>query len=112
MKLYTEEQVRQVWHSAYIDALALDEDDYKPNFYDDFIKTITPIELPSDEEIDKKFKPRVTMYELGYVDGAKWTKELILKQNTFKENVQKSIDNNKVELNKQLDEEIENELNK
>ena len=50
MKLYTEEQVRQAWNTAYIDALALDEDDYKPNFYDDFIKTITPIELPSDDE--------------------------------------------------------------
>ena len=63
-----------------------DERDAK-EFVDIFLKDRTPIELPSDEEIDKKFKPRVTMYELGYVDGAKWTKEQILKQNTFKENV-------------------------
>ena len=39
---------------------------------------VTPIELPSDEEIDKKFEPRITMYELGYRDGAKWMRDKIL----------------------------------
>ena len=91
-KLYTEEQVRQAWNAAYIDALALDEDDYKPNFYDDFIKTITPIELPSDEEIELKavseypfdedlhseLKGMIISGERGgFETGAKWTKEQI-----------------------------------
>lgn len=51
MKLYTEEQVRQAWNVAYIDALAIDNEDYKPKFYNEFINELTPIQLPSDEEI-------------------------------------------------------------
>ena len=46
-KLYTEEQVRKAWNTAYVDALALDNEDYKPTFYDDFIASLTPIQLPT-----------------------------------------------------------------
>ena len=94
IKLYTEEQVRQAWNTAYIDALALDEDDYKPNFYDDFIKTITPIELPSDDEIKEAVENKFGLvdpilgksdyrmgYESGLIKGVKWMKEKILNQN-------------------------------
>ena len=55
MKLYTEEQVRKAWNTAYVDALALDNEDYKPIFYDDFIASLTPIQLPSDEEIEGRY---------------------------------------------------------
>ena len=53
-KLYTEEQLRKAWNTAYVDALALDNEDYKPIFYDDFITSLTPIELPTDEEIENE----------------------------------------------------------
>ena len=52
-KLYTEEQLRKAWNTAYVDALALDNEDYKPIFYGDFIASLTPIQLPTDEEIEK-----------------------------------------------------------
>ena len=82
MKLYTEEQVRQAWNAAYIDALSIDEEDYKPNFYDNFIKTITPIELPRDDEIENLGGSGMhKAYNAGLKDGAKWLKEQILKQN-------------------------------
>ena len=70
MKLYTEEQLKM--------AMKLyNETSYS---YTEAIEKLTPIELPSDEEIDKKFEPRVTMYELGYRDGAKWVIEQIKQQ--------------------------------
>jgi len=91
MKLYTEEQVRQAWSTAYIDALAIDEEDYKPNFYDDFIKTITPIELPSNEKIESKLSranPYMDdlekVYNEAFLFCAKWMKELIINQNKQK----------------------------
>jgi hypothetical protein len=52
VKLYTEEQVMKTWNTAFIEALQIDNDDYKAKYYDDFIKELTPIELPSDEEIE------------------------------------------------------------
>ena len=68
MKLYTEEQVRKAIMIA---------ENQKIGFTKIVREHLTPIELPSDEEIDKKFEPRSTMYELGYRDGAKWLKNKI-----------------------------------
>ena len=67
MKLYTEEEIRKRLNSPMDEEVTIDE----------FIESLTPIELPSDEEIDEKFEPRSTMYELGYRDGAKWLKNKI-----------------------------------
>ena len=80
MKLYTEEQVRQAWNVAYIDALAIDNEDYKPKFYDDFINELTPIELPTDEEIDMKIEDSSYSLEFdaGFISGAKWMRDKIL----------------------------------
>jgi len=76
MKTYTEEQVRQmlevcILSDKYPDALTLN----------DVLKTQTPIQLPSDEEIeDSKFplnSPEQELYNDGWEDGAKWMRDKI-----------------------------------
>ena len=69
MKLYTEESIRKVLH---------------PDLFHLILPQMQSIELPSDEEIEEKFTKinvSVTLYDLGYSDGAKWMKEQILNQN-------------------------------
>ena len=72
MKLYTEEQVRSLLNK--MDIIYSLED-------------LTPIELPSDEEIKKYIESTpyygTCTYEFkeGIEDGIKWMKEQILKQN-------------------------------
>lgn len=61
MKLYTEEQV--------MNALKLAHSHIKPLQY--VIDTLTPIELPSDEEIlDEAYAQRAMVF--SFTDGAKW----------------------------------------
>jgi hypothetical protein len=50
MKLYTEEQVREILMS--INTFRYISDSY----IDDIIDSLTPIELPSDEEIEKAYE--------------------------------------------------------
>ena len=80
MKLYTEEQVKDM----------LELTNLNVQFH---IDTMIPIELPSDEEIKSYSNRYSTIHEdvsdkLGqylvsaiHIDGAKWLKEHILKQN-------------------------------
>ena len=78
MKLYTEEQVDKI-------ALQVKENGYWNH------SEITPIELPSDEEIGKsgweytfnKFGEVDDFFDAedGFTDGAKWMKKQILNQN-------------------------------
>ena len=70
MKLYTEEQVKKMiydgnnmWYG-----------------YDAIISRYTPIELPSDEEIEK-FTDTIFYGEKKYFVGALWMKNQILNQN-------------------------------
>ena len=37
-RMYTEEDMLKCWNSAYIDALSIDEETYKPLFFADFIE--------------------------------------------------------------------------
>jgi len=71
MKLYTEEEVRR----------AIELSDGRSE--DEVLAGLTPIELPSDEEIESKLNiPRVFEYEGGsiydraftefFINGAKW----------------------------------------
>ena len=73
MKLYTEEQVRK----AALFSLAEDATMEK------ILDLLTPIELPSDEEIEmeseEKFAYKGTI--MGFEVGAKWMRDKILKQN-------------------------------
>jgi hypothetical protein len=78
MKLYTEEQLKLFYElGKFIGIVGKDYD------VDEEIKKITPIELPSDEEIIKimelddmefdEFDP----YHLSHLDGAKWMRNKI-----------------------------------
>ena len=71
MKLYTEEQVRKA-----IDFFLSDE-----TKKDKIIETLTPIELPSDEEIDELLERKSSVNLLGFITGVKWMKKLIYNQN-------------------------------
>ena len=74
MKLYTEEQVRQIFENLSVSSGY----DYNMETYCD---SITPIELPSEEDIDQEAS---TIFIFGadqgkFIAGAKWMKEQILK---------------------------------
>jgi hypothetical protein len=71
MKLYTEEQV--------IEAMKLARHTYDTK--DEIFKRFTPIELPSDEEIDELLERKSSVNLLGFITGVKWMKEQILNQN-------------------------------
>ena len=83
MKLYTEEQVIKIIERTKA---------YKSYSNNQLIQTLTPIELPSDEEIGKEmdklpFSKHVDdgLFNdgqlMGFELGAKWMKEQILNQN-------------------------------
>jgi hypothetical protein len=72
MKLYTEEQVRQmlevcILSDKYPDVLTLN----------DVLKTQTPIELPSDEEIREQAKDHST-FAPSFIYGAEWMRDKII----------------------------------
>jgi len=39
-RMYSEEDMLKCWNAAYIDALAIDEETYKPLFFADFIEQL------------------------------------------------------------------------
>ena len=79
MKLYTEEQVNFAMRYATVTTES----------YSEVLKLLTPIELPSDEEIKEYLKkthtkavnPLNVYYKTGFESGAIWMKEQILNQN-------------------------------
>ena len=81
MKLYTEEQVRKLLKYLTLSSPSVDG----------YMDRLTPIELPSDENIEEKAEflfPTVnrmggTTYiaHKSFIEGAKWMKEQILNQN-------------------------------
>ena len=71
MKLYTEEQVKKmiydgnnIWYG-----------------YDAIISRYTPIELPSDEQIEENLFHQSNEYSYGYKDAFNLIKNKILNQN-------------------------------
>lgn len=68
MKLYTEEQVRQMIEKSRETGLTAEY----------LVLANKGIELPSDEEIEIEngYNP-TEMYDLGYLDGAKWMRDKI-----------------------------------
>jgi hypothetical protein len=68
MKLYTEEQVRQ---------MLIKMGNSAPLNIDYLINEITPIELPSDEEIEKIYEGRVGVIRYAFIRGAKWMRNKI-----------------------------------
>lgn len=72
MKLYTEEQIREV-------CMSIDTNFYISDLYiDTQIKLLTPIELPSDEEIHNK--GRYSTNIMGFLEGGRWVIEKIKQQ--------------------------------
>lgn len=86
MKLYTEKEVRKA-----IELAQKCEHECGGVYFDytetEIIENLTPIELPSDEEIistayaDRAVDDFEQQKQIGFEDGAKWLKEQILNQN-------------------------------
>ncbi len=53
---YTLKDMRKCWTTSFSDALAIDEEDYKPTFFEDLIKSIEPKTSWEVETIDGKLK--------------------------------------------------------
>jgi hypothetical protein len=71
MKLYTEEQVNLAMRLMVEDRATFKQ----------VLNQLTPIELPSDEEIDELLERKSSVNLLGFITGVKWMKEQILNQN-------------------------------
>jgi hypothetical protein len=78
MKLYTEEQVKQSFKSGF--RLAMETDGGLKEGQEEFINSLIPIQLTSDEDIEVERK-RYGVHGVLFSDGAKWIKEQILNQN-------------------------------
>lgn len=76
MKLYTEEQVKEVYLEGWNDG-----QHENIGYIDRVVDSLTPIELPSDEEIEEDMKDQSGEYACGWEDAFKWMKEQILNQN-------------------------------
>ena len=78
MKLYTEEQIKE--------AMFLYRAPIRP-LVQQVLEQLTPIELPSDEEIDELLERKSSVNLLGFITGVKWMKEQILgkEDKTFKQ---------------------------
>ena len=93
VKLYTEEQVREAFTKGirYASSIHLASFSEQYKYIDKIIDLLTPIELPSDENIEEKAEflfPTVnrmggTTYiaHKSFIEGAKWMKDKILNQN-------------------------------
>jgi hypothetical protein len=77
MKLYTEEQVREAFTKGirYASSIHLASFSEQYKYIDKIIDLLTPIELPSDEEIEKVANSQ------SHYEGAMWLKYKILNQN-------------------------------
>ena len=72
MKLYTEEQVRNAYIDGYYDC-RVGEDSHHDSY-----QCPNPIELPSDEEIEKQSIGNAT-FAPSFVNGAKWMRDKVAK---------------------------------
>jgi hypothetical protein len=81
MKLYTEEEVKQ---------MLIKTDMFTPLHIDHIMNETTPIELPSDEDIESEarfyenynecmdeLESEIASGRYGFVDGAKWMRDKI-----------------------------------
>ena len=84
MKLYTENQLRYIYncYDFNLDQNGCSIMDENKHF-EQCIKTLTPIELPSDENIEKaaNINSQNIQQHMGFIIGVEWLKKEILKQN-------------------------------
>ena len=74
MKLYTEYQVREILKKAFW------QDFNDGDTEENLINELTPIELPSDEEIDNEFAPANEIIDevtYMFIEGVKWMRDKI-----------------------------------
>ena len=91
MKLYTEEDLKDAFYKGFYTKNEIECCVKAPAdvFCRKYVKTLIPIVLPSDDEIEKEsfYKSRGEDMELQYYsrhffeEGAKWMKEQIINQN-------------------------------
>ena len=80
MKLYTEEQVLKAFIAG-MEFIPVDPNKYEQDA-NEYMESLTSIELPSDEEIRFKSHDFIVHFRKEtFFDGAKWMKEQILNQN-------------------------------
>jgi hypothetical protein len=75
MKLYTEEQVMQLTQGAFTAG-----QNHNTFIFGEVFKNITPIEIPSDEEIEKEFTAILVTEEIKFddmIEAAKWMRDKI-----------------------------------
>ena len=83
IKFYTEEQVRKIYDLSFSNldqdgSCIIDEDEY----FKQILKTLTPIELPSDEEMANASNHcKDSQVKVGFLRGVLWYQEQILNQN-------------------------------
>lgn len=75
MKLYTQEQVIKMTRAAFVSG-----QNHNSFIFEEEIKGITPIELPSDKEMDKFLLDNSYEYGYGFKDAINWIKKQIQKQ--------------------------------
>ena len=78
MKLYTEEQVNKAYKDGNLDGFS------NVSALNMCIDSLTPIELPSDEDIKENSPFNEQSYgaeNCAFIEGAEWMKEQILNQN-------------------------------
>ena len=82
MKIYTEEQVKRAMLHSYLSGVERPAD-YLP-IEESILNELTPIELPSDEEIEQEAYYKVSDHTenpyASFKSGAKWLREQILNQ--------------------------------
>lgn len=49
---FTEEDIRRAWACAYMDALSIDEETYKPLFFEDFMQSLLQPKMPTHFELE------------------------------------------------------------
>ena len=70
MKLYTEEQLKQAVDKAMTMWLLSESSK------EEILDSLTPIELPSDEEISKESRDKTTnIPSFSFINGAKWIRD-------------------------------------
>jgi hypothetical protein len=77
MKLYTEEQMFKIW----IAGQKYWETSGKSITFEELVEQLAPIELPSDKDIENIAEKTLSVNLIGFITGAKWMKEQILKNN-------------------------------
>ena len=77
MKLYTEEQVTELTTAAYYAG-----QNHNTFIFGNKFESITPIELPSDEEIENCIGDGMhNYYKGGFEEGAKWMRDKLTSGN-------------------------------